>query len=93
LVDYTNQLISRGSSVREALTEAGKTRLTPITLTAITTIGGLLPLTLGGGTLWAPMGWTIIGGLLFSTILTLVVVPVLYLLFQAKHQSRVRASV
>jgi multidrug efflux pump subunit AcrB len=64
------------------LIEAGKTRLTPILLTALTTIGGLLPLTIGGGTLWAPMGWTIIGGLLLSTLLTLVVVPVLYLLVQ-----------
>jgi len=85
LVDYTNQLIRKGSPVGEALTEAGKTRLTPIVLTAMTTIGGLLPLTLGGGTLWAPMGWTIIGGLLLSTLLTLVVVPVLYLLV---HRAR-----
>jgi multidrug efflux pump subunit AcrB len=80
LVDYTNRLIRQGAAVGDALTEAGKTRLTPILLTAITTIGGLLPLTIGGGTLWAPMGWTIIGGLLLSTLLTLVVVPVLYLL-------------
>ncbi|MBN1158266.1 MAG: efflux RND transporter permease subunit [Bacteroidales bacterium] len=85
LVDYTNQLIRGGSSIREALTEAGMTRFTPIILTAVTTIGGLLPLTIGGGTLWAPMGWTIIGGLLFSTILTLVVVPVLYQLIQKKN--------
>ena len=82
LVDYTNQLILGGKSMDEALTEAGKTRLTPIILTAFTTIGGLLPLTLSGGTLWAPMGWTIIGGLLCSTLLTLIVVPVLYKLME-----------
>lgn len=78
LVDYTNQLRSEGHTITEALKEAGETRFTPIILTTLTTIGGLLPLTLRGGTLWAPMGWTIIGGLLVSTMLTLIVVPVFY---------------
>ena len=78
LVDYTNQLLKEGYSQNDALNIAGKTRFTPIVLTTLTTIGGLLPLTLQGGTLWAPMGWTIIGGLLVSTLLTLIVVPVLY---------------
>jgi multidrug efflux pump subunit AcrB len=57
---------------------ASEIRLTPIVLTAMTTIGGLLPLTLRGGSMWAPMGWTIIGGLLVSTLLTLIIVPVSY---------------
>ncbi len=78
MVDYTNQLITQGKSLQEALVTAGKTRFTPIILTTLTTIGGLLPLTLRGGTMWAPMGWTIIGGLLVSTFLTLIVVPVLF---------------
>ncbi len=78
LVDYTNQLRRDGVGAREALQRAGETRFLPIVLTTGTTIGGLLPLTLQGGTMWAPMGWTIIGGLIVSTILTLVVVPVLY---------------
>jgi multidrug efflux pump subunit AcrB len=78
LVDYANNLRKDGKSVRESITEAGETRFTPIILTTLTTVGGLLPLTLQGGTLWAPMGWTIIGGLLVSTLLTLIVVPVLY---------------
>lgn len=64
-----------------ALKMAGETRFVPIFLTTLTTVGGLLPLTLGGGSLWAPMGWTIIGGLIFSTLLTLVIVPVLYRLY------------
>ncbi len=81
LVDYTNTLRKEGVSLNEALKTAGETRFTPILLTTLTTIGGLLPLTLRGGELWAPMGWTIIGGLLVSTILTLLVVPVLYGLF------------
>jgi multidrug efflux pump subunit AcrB len=81
LVDYTNQLRREGKNIVSALKEAGETRFIPIILTTATTVGGLLPLTLGGGTLWAPMGWTIIGGLIVSTILTLLVVPVLYKLF------------
>jgi multidrug efflux pump subunit AcrB len=81
LVDYTNQLRAEGKNIIEALKEAGETRFMPIVLTTATTVGGLLPLTLGGGSMWAPMGWTIIGGLLMSTFLTLVVVPVLYQLY------------
>lgn len=78
LVDYANQLIKKGETVLNAVKLSGETRFTPIVLTTLTTVGGLLPLTLKGGTLWAPMGWTIIGGLLVSTFLTLLVVPVLY---------------
>jgi len=78
LVDYTNKLRRSGKELLEALQEAGETRFTPIILTTATTICGLLPLTLSGGELWAPMGWTIIGGLAASTFLTLIVVPVLY---------------
>lgn len=85
LVDYTNILRKEGVPMNEALIEAGETRFTPIILTTLTTIGGLLPLTLQGGSLWAPMGWTIIGGLLVSTFLTLVVVPVLYRILESRR--------
>ena len=78
LVDYTNKLRAGGLSRDEALQTSGEVRFTPIILTSLTTIGGLLPLTLSGGTLWAPLGWTIIGGLLVSTVLTLIVVPAIY---------------
>ncbi|MCF8302059.1 MAG: efflux RND transporter permease subunit [Bacteroidales bacterium] len=81
LVDYTNQLLREGNKMKKAIRKAGETRFTPIILTTLTTIGGLLPLTIRGGTLWAPLGWTVIGGLLVSTFLTLIVVPVLYHMF------------
>lgn len=81
LVDYTNQLRAEGSGIIEALKKAGEIRFVPIILTTATTVGGLLPLTLRGGTLWAPMGWTIIGGLIASTVLTLIIVPVLYKIY------------
>ena len=81
LVDYINRLRNSGENLISAIQKAGEIRFTPIILTTLTTIGGLLPLTLRGGTLWAPMGWTIIGGLLVSTFLTLLVVPVLYRIF------------
>ena len=81
LVDYTNQLVREGKDLISALKEAGEIRFISIILTSFTTIGGLLPLTLRGGSLWAPMGWTIIGGLFTSTALTLIVVPVLYKIF------------
>jgi multidrug efflux pump subunit AcrB len=81
LVDYINKLMEGGMDKITAIKQAGETRFTPIVLTTFTTIGGLLPLTLRGGTLWAPMGWTIIGGLFVSTFMSLIVVPVLYRMF------------
>jgi HAE1 family hydrophobic/amphiphilic exporter-1 len=81
LVDYANQLRAKGHNVREAVMEAGKTRLRPILMTALTTIFGLLPLALGwgsGGETWAPMARTVIGGLTTSTLITLLVIPVIY---------------
>jgi multidrug efflux pump subunit AcrB len=84
LVDYTNKLRAEGKSIIDSLKEAGETRFVPIILTTATTIGGLLPLTLRGGTMWGPSGWTIIGGLMVSTFLTTVIVPALYLLLTKK---------
>lgn len=93
LVDYINKLRARGKSMDEALQLAAETRFTPIVLTALTTIGGLLPLTLQGGSLWAPMGWTIIGGLAVSTLLTLVIVPVAYKLIEGRKSTGEDSSI
>ena len=80
LVDSANQLVQKGSEVREAIARAARMRLTPIVLTTLTTIGGLLPLTVKNSSLWTPLGLVIIGGMLISTVVTLFIVPVLYLL-------------
>ncbi|MBN2287414.1 MAG: efflux RND transporter permease subunit [Tissierellales bacterium] len=81
LVDYINKRRSFGEDRREAILNAGPIRLRPILMTAMTTIIGLLPLSLGigeGSELQMPMAVVVIGGLLLSTILTLVYVPVVY---------------
>ena len=84
LVDYANQLRAEGRSIAEAVAQSSRTRFAPILLTACTTVGGLLPLTLTGSSLWTPLGLVIIGGLVASTALTLFVVPVLYVLLTAE---------
>ena len=78
MVDYTNQLMAKGMELGAAIRKASETRFTPIILTTLTTIFGLLPLTLTNSNLWSPLGWTIIGGMVSSTLLTLLIVPVLY---------------
>ncbi len=81
LVDFTNVLRGRGLSRREALLKAGPTRLRPILMTTFAMIFGMMPVALGlgeGAEFRAPMGQAVIGGLITSTLLTLVVVPVVY---------------
>ena len=82
LLDRINIEISEnGLSPARAVIEASQRRLRPILLTTMTTVGGLIPLWLGGGPMWEPMAIAIIFGLAFATMLTLGVVPVLYTLF------------
>ncbi|MFY9217269.1 MAG: efflux RND transporter permease subunit, partial [Tepidanaerobacteraceae bacterium] len=99
LIDYVNQLRQRGMSRYEAIITAGPARLRPILMTTLTTVLGLVPLSLGigeGGELGAPMGVTVIGGLTFSTLLTLIVIPVVYTIFEdwgdilARFKKRIR---
>ncbi len=80
LVDSANQRVKKGSDIREAIGSAAQMRLTPIVLTTLTTIGGLLPLTMKNSSMWTPLGLVIIGGMLISTVVTLFIVPALYLL-------------
>ncbi|MDK2784650.1 MAG: hydrophobic/amphiphilic exporter (mainly bacteria), family [Bacillota bacterium] len=85
LVDYINTLRARGLGMREAILTAGPIRLRPILMTTLTTVLGLIPLALGlgeGGEMQAPLAITVIGGLSMSTLLTLVVVPLVYTLFE-----------
>ncbi len=81
LIDRVNQLRAHGMEKRQALAEGARTRLRPIIMTTITTLFGFLPMALGlgdGAELRQPLAITVIGGLIFSTLLTLVVIPVLY---------------
>lgn len=80
LVDFTYQLRSKGVQLREAIEQAGRVRFLPVLLTSLTAIGGLTPLALLGGNLYAPVAVVIIGGLISSTILSRIVTPVMYLL-------------
>jgi len=93
LVDYVNQLRRDGMDTHEALLEASPTRLRPILMTMLTTVLALIPLALGigeGSELMAPMAMTVVGGLLFATLLTLLVVPAVYSLFTPDPDRRAR---
>jgi len=91
LVDYINLMRARGYEMVEAIALSGRSRLRPVLMTALTTILGMLPLALStgeGSEIWRPMGITVIGGLLFSTFLTLVIVPVVYMVFMRRRKVR-----
>jgi len=91
LVDFANRARRGGAKLDESLLQAGQVRLRPILMTTAAMIGGMLPLALGlgqGGETQAPMGRAIIGGVITSTLLTLVVVPVLYTYLDAWHERR-----
>ncbi len=81
IVDYTNQLRDEGYEIMDALLEAGRTRLRPVIMTALTTILALVTMALGigeGAEMMQPMAVTSIGGLIYATMLTLVIVPIMY---------------
>ena len=93
LVDYINILRARGLAMTEAVQLAGRTRLRPVLMTALTTIFALMPMAFGrgqGSESWNPLGATVMGGLLVSTLVTLVLVPTLYSIFESRAK-RARA--
>ncbi|HPR18900.1 MAG TPA: efflux RND transporter permease subunit, partial [Candidatus Cloacimonadota bacterium] len=84
LVTYTNLLRARGMDMYKAVIEAGHSRLRPVLMTALTTIFGMLPMAFSkglGSEIWKPLGITVIGGLIVSTLITLILIPILYLSF------------
>ena len=89
LIDFIEEKARAGTPLRPAVVLAGRLRMKPIFLTSFTTVGGLLPLALFAGPMWAPMAWAMIFGLLFATILTLVIVPVFYVLFAERLRMKV----
>lgn len=103
LIDYISLNRERGMSIRKAVVDGGMSRLRPVLMTTLTTILGMVPMAVGtgqGAELWRPMGVAVIGGLTFSTILTLLLVPSLYCLFayvgvrrrRRKHHAMLRRS-
>jgi HAE1 family hydrophobic/amphiphilic exporter-1 len=91
LVDYINLMRDRGYPLDEAITRSARLRLRPVLMTAITTILGMLPLALStgnGSEIWSPMGISVIGGLVFSTLITMILVPVMYRVFTRKGERK-----
>jgi multidrug efflux pump subunit AcrB len=88
LVSFVNELRAQGVEVWEALTRAAELRFRPVLLTTVTTIFGILPLTLnlsGGGEFWVPLGVSLIFGIATASFLTLLVIPVMYSMLYRKQ--------
>ena len=96
LIDYITLNRERGMSIRNAVVLGGKSRLRPVVMTTLTTILGMVPMAVGSGQgaeMWRPMGTAVIGGLTFSTILTLLFVPVLYCVFAGNGVKNTRRKI
>ena len=93
LIDYITLNRERGMSIRTSVVDGGRSRLRPIIMTALTTILGMVPMAVSqgeGAEMWRPMGIAVIGGLTFSTLLTLLFVPTLYCIFAYNGVKRER---
>jgi len=94
LVDYIHLLQKRGEALFEAVTHAGRHRLRPILITTLTTICGLVPMAVSksvGAESWNPLGITMLGGLSLSTLVTLVLVPVIYYQLENRRLKKVKS--
>lgn len=92
LIDYINLLRTRGVNLREAIVDSGRQRLRPVLITTLTTILGMLPMAIStseGSASWRPLGLVVVGGLTVSTLVTMVIVPVLYYIVEF-HRSKAR---
>jgi CzcA family heavy metal efflux pump len=94
LVDYTNRLRASGVDLHEAVVRGGRTRLKPILMTSLATVLGLIPMAigLGGESTQAPLALAVIGGLTFSTTLTLFFIPILYTIFEERFKREIRSD-
>ncbi len=91
LVDYINLMRERGLELKEAIVVSGKSRLRPVLMTSLTTILGMLPLAMSTGSgseIWSPMGIAVIGGLIFSTLVTLLLIPVVYHMMNRRSEAK-----
>lgn len=96
LVDYINLNRERGGAIIHSVVDGGKSRLRPVLMTTLTTILGMVPMAIGSGQgaeTWQPMGISVIGGLTVSTLLTLILVPVLYCMFAGTGVKRSRRKI
>lgn len=95
LVDYINLNRERGMGISQAVILGGKSRLRPVLMTSLTTILGMVPMSLGigeGSELWQPMGIAIVGGLTVSTLVTLLIVPTVYCVFASREVKSYRKN-
>ena len=95
LIDYINLLRIRGTDLREAVVSSGRQRLRPVLITTVTTLLGMLPMALStgeGSATWRPLALVVIGGLSVSTLVTLIIVPVLYFVVQSHKKRKAKVS-
>lgn len=89
LLDYAKLLLARGAPLREAMVQAGRDRLRPVLMTTLTTFFGMLPMAVStstGAEIWNPLGITMLGGLAVSSLITLVLVPTIYYMLEARKR-------
>ena len=91
MVDYMNLLVERGTALSDAVIQGGKSRLRPVLMTSFTTILGMVPMAMGigeGSEIWQPMGVSVVGGLVASTLITLFIVPALYAMMEGRKERK-----
>jgi multidrug efflux pump subunit AcrB len=95
LIDYINLLRTRGSNLRDAIVTSGRQRLRPVLITTLTTILGMLPMALSkgdGSAAWRPLALVVVGGLSVSTIVTMIIIPVLYYIIERHRRAAKREN-